>query len=225
MVLDVCPRLPSPRRGDPPGRRADRWPGRPGPAAPTDRTDQACSGSSRAESTRDLRAEQRGADRRARLRRLRHRWPVGRRAPRRRCCRPWPPPSPSCRPTGPATSWASATRCRWSRPWRSGSTCSTACCRPAWPATARPSPAPAGSSSGRRATGDRRLAPRRRLRVPGVRALQPGLPAPPAHGRRADRRPAAHHPQPELDAGPDGATSEARSATVRSSLLPSAAGR
>ena len=45
----------------------------------------------------------------------------------------------SCRRTGRAISWGSGKPADLSRPWRAGSTCSTACCRPATRATARPS--------------------------------------------------------------------------------------
>ena len=46
---------------------------------------------------------------------------------------------------------------------------------------------------------------RRRLRVRGVPAPQSRLPAAPVPGRRAQRRPAAHDPQPGLDVCPGGA--------------------
>ena len=91
------------RRGAAPGRRAHPRLGGPGPARPTDRADQALFGIVQGGADADLRAESAARTAELGLRRLRHRRAVGRRAARRRCCRPWPPPSPSCRPTGPAT--------------------------------------------------------------------------------------------------------------------------
>ena len=126
------------------------------------------------------------------------RW--GRPAPR--CCRRWPPPSTSCPPTGPATSWAWATRRRWSRRSASASTSSTACCRPASAATAPPSrrrarstcatPATPGPTS--RSTPTCACAVCRRHTRGYLRHLLPG--------QRADGVPAGLAAQPGLDVRP-----------------------
>ena len=71
---------------------------------------------------------------------------------RRRCCASSSGPRRGCPPTGPATSWASARPRTSSRRWRPGSTCSTACSRPATRATAGSSPAGATSASATPAT-------------------------------------------------------------------------
>ena len=96
MVLDVCPPLPSPARGDPPRGRADRGVGRAGPGRPRAAPTRPCSASCRAASTTALRAESARAHRRARLRRLRHRRAVGGRDPRRDAAGARPPRSPTC---------------------------------------------------------------------------------------------------------------------------------
>ena len=120
------------RRGGPPGRRAHRWRGPAGPArAHRPARTRRCSASCRAASTPTCGPRAPRATGRARLRRLRHRRPVGRRAARRDAAgagrrhrraagRPAPLPDGGRRP-GRAR--------RGGR--RSASTCSTACCRPA----------------------------------------------------------------------------------------------
>ena len=74
--------------------------------------------------------------------------------------------------------------------------------RPASPATARSCPA-GGRYNLKRAENTAADAPLDDdVRLPGVRPLVPGLPAPPPGGRRAHRAPAAHPPQPVVDAAP-----------------------
>ena len=57
---------------------------------------------------------------------------------------------------------------------------------------------------------------RRRLRLPGLRPLVPGLPAPPADGRRAHGAPAPHPPQRVR--GPSRLVAEVRAAVEAGSL-------
>ena len=146
---------------------------------------------------------ERRAHPRGRLRRLRHRRAVGRASRATAMLETLaatvaaPPRRPAAVPDGAR---------RPDRHGRGGgaraSTCSTACSRPASPATARSSPpAAATTSSGPRTP--RADAPLDdELRLPGLRPLVPGLPAPPAGGRRAHRAPAPHPPQPLVDPGP-----------------------
>ena len=133
-----APALPAPDDGDPPGRRAGPWPGRPGRARAHRRADQACSASSRAGSPLDLRAEYARADRGPRLRRVRHRRAVGGRAARADAARPGRRRGRAPRRPAPLPDGGRGPGHARSRPSRSGSTCSTASCRPGWPATAPP---------------------------------------------------------------------------------------
>ena len=115
MVLDVCPPLPSPARGDPGRGRAHRAVGRAGPQGVPGRTTrpdaQTSSASCRAAIDLALRAESAERTVGDRLRRLRRRRPVGGRGAATRCCPALEAAlSRAARPTGPATSWASATR-------------------------------------------------------------------------------------------------------------------
>ena len=101
MVLDVCAPLPSDRavlrgRGRPHGAV-----GRSGPAAHRRRDDQALFGIVQGGTEADLRTRVGGADRRARLRRLRDRWPVGGGDAGTRCSRRSRPRSPCCPPDQP----------------------------------------------------------------------------------------------------------------------------
>ena len=96
MVLDVCPPLPVGRRGPPPGGRAHRGLGGPGPRRPhtRDRDDQCLFGIVQGGVDVDLRAESAERTVGPGLRRLRAsggcRW--GSRGTR--CCPPWRPPPP-----------------------------------------------------------------------------------------------------------------------------------
>ena len=149
-----------------------------------------------------LRARERVADRRARLRRLRHRRPVGRRVPRRDAAGAGGRRRATCRPTSPGTSWGSATRPASSRRWRSASTCSTACCPPASAGTA-----PSSATRARYHLRNVRLhlgrgPARRPMWLPDVRPLDPRLSPAPAPGRRAHRGSAGHRAQPLVDPRP-----------------------
>ena len=145
MVLDVCPAFPSPpevvRLAV---ERTAAWAKR-ARAAHT-RAGQALFGIVQGGVDERLRAESARRTRRAGLRRLRHRRACPSASPATRCCRAGRHRRRAARRTSPATSWASATRPRSSRRWRSASTSSTACCPPASAATAPPSPARAACS-------------------------------------------------------------------------------
>ena len=201
MALDVCPPLPSPpeviRRAM---ERTPAWAatGPPGPPP----GDQALFGIVQGGADPTLRAE--SARRTAALgfRRLRHRRPVGRRAPRPDAPRPRRGGGRAADRSAPVSDGRRRPGRRWSRRWPSGWTCSTACCRPASVATGRRSPTPAGSSCGAR---HRRETTRRSTPAcgcPVCRRHSRRLSAPPAHGRRAGRRPAADRPQSEPGSWP-----------------------
>ena len=137
MVLDVCPPLPSPHAVDRPRRRAH---GGVGPARPR-RPPARRSGPVRHRPGRHRRGAadvERAADRGARVRRLRHRRAQRRRDPRRdaaraRRSRRAAARRPAALPDGRRRPCLPRRRRR-----RSASTSSTASCRPASDATARP---------------------------------------------------------------------------------------
>ena len=214
MVLDVCPPLPSPPEVHARGGRAHRAVGRAGPqglpGATSART-SASSASCRAASTTGCgpRARRRTVD--ARLRRLRRRRPVGGGGPRRDAAGAGRRPGelPADRPrylmgVGDPVGLVEAVALGVDMfdcvlPTRLGP--------PRHDAHRRPGASTSATAGSRR----RRRARSTRLRLPGVRPLVAGLPAPPAAGRRADRAPAAHHPQRALDARPGATDPPARS--------------
>ena len=102
-------RLAGARGRDPPGRGPDPGLGRPGPRCPPATATSACSGSSRAASTPTSGPSTPAPPRPSTSTATASagcRWAN----PASSCWPPWPPPWPSCRSTGPATSWGSATR-------------------------------------------------------------------------------------------------------------------
>ncbi len=89
---------------------------------------------------------ERGSDRRTRLRRLRRRRAVGGGAAAGHAGGPGRHRAPPPRDAAPIPDGRGRPGRAWSRRWPSASTSSTAWPRPAWPATARCSPAPGGST-------------------------------------------------------------------------------
>ena len=202
MVLDVCPPLPSPP--DVVELAVERTSGVGGarPAPPTAATTRRCSASSRAASTRRMRAESAERTVDARLRRLRHRRAVGGGDPRRdaagarrrarRSC-------PTDRPALPDGRRRPGVARRGRRPRR----------RPVRLRDADP-PRPPRHGADRRparlhvkaarhaARATSRSTPTCALR--GVRPAQPRLPPPPVPGRRADGVAAGQPAQRGLDA-------------------------
>ena len=139
-----------------------------------------------------------------RLRRLRGRRPRGRRGPGRRCSRCSTSRCRCCRPTGRATSWASASRPISSAPCARGIDMFD-CVLPTRSGRTGQAFTRRGALNIRNARHARRSAPARRgLRLPGLPQLQPRLPAP-SLARRGDPRPdAADLAQPALLPGADG---------------------
>ena len=138
---------------------------------------------------KDLRDRSVAGTRRGRLRGLRDRRPVGRRAGRRHVRRRRRTPPRQLPEDRPRYLMGTGMPTTWSRASRAASTCSTACCRPGTPGTASSSPG-AGRSPSRTPGMPRicaRPTPTAPVRPAGV--IQPGVSAPPFHGRRDERRP------------------------------------
>ena len=135
---DGLRRVPARRRaarGRRRGHRAHDALGAAGAAPPTAATTSGSSASSRAGSTSTCARRAPGSSWRSTspaTRSAGSRWA----SPRRGATASSSTSTPSCPPTGPATSWGSGPRRTSSTRWPGASTCSTACCRPATPATA-----------------------------------------------------------------------------------------